>query len=222
MLSLCLLSMYVCVGIDRSLHRLDEQRLPDFEGSIAERERAATPAIRFRVWRRYIHIHTHTFILPLPLQMVTIIVFCAPLGVVSKGNTSSGFIPAGQGLFIDVTRVKDGNGSASKVKVQCLSMELAADIVQDIVRFFKISELEVSRRWWEMGLYIYTVCIYVCIYVIVGSRLSWGAGTVWGSAEDRSGLQCEQTAVSDSEASITMCVCMYCPCVSVLYYIVHI
>ena len=78
--------------------------------------------------------------------MVTIIVFCAPLGVVSKGNMSSGFIPAGQGLFIDVTRVKDGNGSASKVKVQCLSMELAADIVQDIVRFFKISELEVSRR----------------------------------------------------------------------------
>ena len=64
-------------------------------------------------------------------------------GVASKSNISSGFIPAGQSLYIDVTRVRDGGGSASKVKVQCLSMELAADIVQDIVRFFKLGELEV-------------------------------------------------------------------------------
>jgi hypothetical protein len=63
--------------------------------------------------------------------------------VAGKGNPTSGFIPVGQSLYIDVTRVKDSGGSASKVKVQCLSMELASDIVQDIVRFFKISELEV-------------------------------------------------------------------------------
>eukprot|EP01036_Dinobryon_divergens_P026205 gene26205-34826_t len=74
----------------------------------------------------------------LHLQFVSV----CDVGVAGKGNPTSGFIPVGQSLYIDVTRVKDSGGSASKVKVQCLSMELASDIVQDIVRFFKISELE--------------------------------------------------------------------------------
>ena len=44
--------MYVCIGLHRSLRGLGEQRLPGFEGSAAERKRAAAPAVRVRVRRR--------------------------------------------------------------------------------------------------------------------------------------------------------------------------
>ena len=75
-------------------------------------------------------------------------------------------------------------------------MELASDIVQDIVRFFKISELEVRNvLYWLFHDGVCMYGMYVCV-VIVGGRLSGGAGAVRGSVEDRCGLQCEQTAVT--------------------------
>jgi hypothetical protein len=52
-----------------------------------------------------------------------------------------GFVDADV-LVISIQNVSEGGQSHLRVRLQCESMDLAAELVQDLTRYFKLEELE--------------------------------------------------------------------------------
>jgi hypothetical protein len=45
-------------------------------------------------------------------------------------------------LVVNIQNVSEGGQSHLRIRLQCQSMDLAAELVQDLARYFKLEELE--------------------------------------------------------------------------------
>ena len=48
----------------------------------------------------------------------------------------------GEVLIVNIQNVTEGGQSHLRVRLQCESMDLAAELIQDLVRYFKLDELQ--------------------------------------------------------------------------------